>query len=134
MGGRGSFAAGGNRACQFIQVGEVSGSQGTFKILETNGKTNQHGLPIESNTSIGYIKLRNGRFHELRIFSPDHRVCLEIGYHGEIRLTGDRSKEILHYHTYSYNSKGHMTRSPAIDIKNNKTLFNKYKDYFIGIK
>ena len=133
MGARGSFAVGGNRVCQFIQTGEISGSQGTFKVLETNGKCNQHGLPMEANTSNGYIKLKNGRFHELRIFGPDHRVHLEIAYHREYKLTGNNVSNILHYHTYSYNPDGSMSRSSAIDIKTNTDLYKTYKDYFIGI-
>lgn len=134
MGGRGSFAVGGNRIRQFVQTGEVSGSQGTFKVLESNGKCNQHGLPMESNTSNGYIKLKEGKFHELRIYGPDHRVYLEIAYHGEKKLTGDRFKKILHYHTYSYDLiGGGFKRSDAIDIKSNTRLYNEYKDYFVGI-
>lgn len=133
MGGRGSMAVGGNRVRQFIQTGEISGSQGIFKVLETNGKCNQHGLPLESGTSNGYIKLKNGKFHELRIYGPDHRVFLEIAYHGEYKLTGNRFDKILHYHVYTYMPDGTMKRSNAIDIRTNTSMYNKYKDYFVGI-
>ena len=134
MGGRGSMAVGGNRVRQFVQTGEISGSQGTFKVLETNGKCNQHGLSLESDTSHGYIKLKNGKFHELRIYGPDHRVLLEIGYHGEKSLTGDYHKKILHYQTLSHGAGNALDRSTAVDIRSNMELYEKYKDYFVGIE
>ena len=115
MGGRGTFAAGIHEEYSYEIVDDIEG----VKVLKgINGK---HGLPESSHSSDAYIKLKpDGTFHEMRIYGKDHVLQLEIAYHPEPSLTGNRKTSILHYHTYddrfSKNKGGAFSRSPATPL------------------
>ena len=133
MGGRGSFARtkGNNQNEQFISVGRL----GDFPILETNGNTNQHGLPFESHLSRGYLKFTHDEpkvFKELRLYSPDHKVRIEIAYHREKHLSQDPKENVLHYHVYEYHGN-EISRSKAIKMHKDMCMYKKYKKYFVGV-
>ncbi len=124
MGGRGSFASGGNGIEQFISVAKICG----VKVLVSNKKGSQHGLPLEAKTSKMYLKLRsNNEFQELRIYGNDHRVALEIAYHKERNLTEGKSKNVLHYHVYNYSKDGNFTRGKAILLTKEMAIYKKYE-------
>lgn len=131
MGGRGTFAAGNPVPYSYKTVGFLE----DVKVLQgINGK---HSLPESSHSSNAYIKLKpDGTFHEMRIYDKNHVLCLEIAYHPEKSLTGNRSTPILHYHTFDPQfSKSRVKgtfRSPARILPNN--LKKKYKKYFKGVK
>ena len=131
MGGRGTFAAGNPVPYTYRKVGEIEG----VKILE--GIAGKHGLPESSHSSDAYIKLKpDGTFHEMRFYNKDHVLYMEIAYHPEYSLTGDRHTPILHYHLYddkfSKNKAGAFKRSKAERLTNEMKM--KYKKYFKGVK
>ena len=130
MGGRGTFAAGNNTPYSYQTVGKI----GNVKILQGIGK---HGLPESSHSSEAYIKLKpDGTFHEMRFYNKEHVLYMEIAYHAEKSLTGNRHTPILHYHMYddrfSKNKTGAFHRSSAARLT--EEMKAKYKKYFKGVK
>lgn len=123
MGGNGSFASGINKPYnKYEEVGYIAG----VKVLK--GLDGHHKLPEESRTSRMYIRVINGNiFKELHVYHKNHKLAFEIEYHAEVNLTGNRTKNVLHYHTYK-----NGTRSPAKILTEKQ--YNKYKKYFGGIK
>ena len=73
-----------------------------------------------------------GTFHEMRLYNKDHVLYMEIAYHPEESLTGNRHSPILHYHLYddkfSKNKTGAFNRTPATLLTNE--MKQKYKKYF----
>lgn len=131
MGGRGSYAAGNNVEYTYKTVGLVDG----VKILQGIG--NKHGLPESSHSSEAYIKLKpDGTFHEMRFYNKEHVLYMEIAYHPEQALTGNRHTPILHYHLYddkfSKNSMGPFHRTKAKVLS--KEMKQKYNKFFVGVE
>lgn len=131
MGGRGTFAAGNTVAYNYKTIGTIDG----IKILQ--GIEGKHGLPESSHSSEAYIKLKpDGTFHEMRFYNKEHVLYMEIAYHPEESLTGNRHTPILHYHLYnesfSKNKTGAFKRSRAEKLSDE--MKKKYKKYFRGIK
>lgn len=130
MGGRGSFAAGNTVPYSFKTVGTMEG----VKVLQgINGK---HGLPESSHSSTAYIKLNpDGTFRELRLYDDNHVLYMEIAYHPEASLTGNRHTPILHYHMYDYrfsaNRSGAFVRTKAQRLT--EEMMTKYKKFFKGV-
>ena len=81
---------------EFRCVREFEGA----KVLVGTGT--QHGLPDYSHTPNRiYIKENSdGSFRELREYDKTGFPIIEIGYHGEKHLTGNRHEKVLHYHTF----------------------------------
>lgn len=130
MGGRGSYAStnGNNKNLQFKYAGKLH----EFPILVSNGKTSQHGLPMENHLSPGYVKLRsNGMFQELRVYDSNHRCRLEIAYHHEERLA-PRGQNVLHYHQYTWDGDK-ISRSTATLLPKDSVMYRTYKKFFIGV-
>lgn len=133
MGGRGTFASGINVAYTYETVGYIEG----VKILQPVKASNHHGLPESAHSSNAYIKLdENGNFKEMRLYDKNHCLYLEIGYHAERKLTGNRQTKILHYHTYdegfSKTKIGSGGRSKAKPLTDE--MKEKYRKYFKGVK
>lgn len=131
MGGRGTFAVGNSVAYNYKTVGNISG----VKVLQ--GISEKHGLPESSHNSRAYIKLKpNGTFHEMRFYNNNHILYMEIAYHPEPSLTGDRHTPVLHYHLYdprfSINKTGPFKRTKARFLTDNMKI--KYRKYFKGVK
>ena len=86
-----------------------------------------HTLPEVSHRSeVKYIKLNpDGTFREMRIYE-NHKLRLEIAYHGEPLAKGDF---ILHVH--EINGKPYKKHPPARRLTEEE--FNKYRPYFIGL-
>ena len=130
MGGRGTFAVGNPVPYSYQTVDTIEG----VKVLQgINGK---HGLPESAHSSNAYIKLKpDGTFHELRIYGKDHVLQLEIAYHPEPSLTGDRKTPVLHYHTYddrfSKTRDGSFSRSSATLLP--AEMKKKYRKFFKGV-
>ena len=131
MGGRGTFAAGNPVPYIYKTVGFING----VKVLE--GIAGKHSLPESAHSSYAYIKLKpDGTFHEMRFYDKNHVLYLEIGYHPEPNLTGNRSTPVLHYHTYnplfsSSKSGGREYRSTAKKIT--RAMRRHFKRYFVGV-
>ena len=131
MGGRGTYAIGNNVGYTYEKVDEIEG----VKVLQ--GKNGKHGLPETAHSSNAYIKLdSNGNFHEMRLYDKNHCLYMEIAYHGEENLTGNRHEKILHYHTYDSNFS--MSKNAPFYRSDAKVLTEemkeKYKKFFKGIK
>ena len=90
-----------------------------------------HGLPDYSHTpNSKYIKENpDGSFREMRIYGNNGEPLLEIGYHGEKRLTGDRSKKVLHYHTLKAVTTKNIVRAPAVRLYEDSIIYIVYKKY-----
>ena len=130
MGGRGTFATGNPVPYSYETVETIEG----IKVLQGIGK---HGLPESSHSSEAYIKLKpDGTFHEMRFYNKEHILYMEIAYHPEQSLTGNRHTPVLHYHLYdenfSFNKTGKFERSKAKMLTDDMKL--KYKKYFKGVK
>lgn len=131
MGGRGTFAAGNPVPYSYQTVGMIEG----VKVLE--GLNGKHGLPESSHSSEAYIKLKpDGTFHEMRLYDKDHVLYMEIAYHPEPNLTGNRQTPVLHYHLYdkrfSINKTGMFERTHAQFLPD--SIKEKYKKFFKGVK
>lgn len=130
MGGRGTYAIGNNVSYTYKQVGEIEG----VKVLK--GMNGKHGLPETAHTGNAYIKLdHNGNFYEMRLYDKNHCLYLEIAYHQEESLTGNRYEKVLHYHIYDSNFS--MTKDAPFYRSKAKILSDemkeKYKKYFKGV-
>jgi len=123
MGGRGTFAKEINNPYNmYEEISKIS----DVKILK--GIKGHHKLPEESRTSKIYVRvLDDNTFRELRVYRK-HKVVFEIAYHGEVNLTGNRNKNVFHYHIYT--KKG--GRSAAVKLS--KKQYEKYKKFFGGLK
>jgi len=133
MGGRGTFANNAPVPYTYETVDIIEGVK-VLKGIEGSGK---HGLPESSHSSEAYIKLKpDGTFHEMRLYDKSHVLYLEIAYHPEESLTGNRTENVLHYHMYdsnfSKNKTGPFFRSPANHLTDE--MKNLYKKYFKGVQ
>lgn len=131
MGGRGTFAAGNSVPYSYQTVGAIEG----VKVLQ--GIDGKHSLPESAHSSDAYIKLKpDGTFHEMRVYGKDHVLQMEIAYHPEPSLTGNRQTPVLHYHTYddrfSKNKTGAFSRSNAAFLS--AEMIKKYRKFFKGVK
>ena len=133
MGGRGTFAAGNPVPYTYETVDYVNG----VKVLKGMDGTGKHGLPESSHSSFAYIKLKpDGTLHEMRLYDKDHVLYLEIGYHPEPKLTGNRVTPVLHYHVYNplfskTKLKGNFRSDP---IKATKAMRKHFAKFLRGVK
>ena len=89
------------------------------------GTEHAHGLPDYAHTpNSKYIKENaDGSFREMRVYNNEGRLVLEIAYHCEESLTGNRHEPVLHYHTYDEK----LTHSKAYPMT--EKLKEKYREY-----
>lgn len=89
----------------------------------------QHGLPDYAHTPRSkYIKENSdGTFRELRDYDNRGFPIIEIGYHPEQWLTGNRHTYVLHYHTFKPNLERVM--GGIISETKNPEIYKKYKKY-----
>lgn len=130
MSSRGSKARNGHVTITEYKEKFPNGRLYDAKIL-VGTSTRNHGLPDYAHSANSkYIKENsNGSFREMRIYGNEGQPLLEIGYHGEKPLTGDRNKRVLHYHTLNAVTTTEITRSPAILLEKNSEIYNQYKKY-----
>ena len=93
------------------------------------GKEGRHGLPDYSHSPQSiYIKENpDGTFRELRIYDEKQHPILEIGYHPEPQLTGNRHEYTLHYHMFKDNLDRIM--GGRISQTENPRIYELYKKY-----
>lgn len=91
--------------------------------------TKQHGLPDYAHTPNRiYIKENSDdSFRELRIYDNSGFPVIEIGYHPEPNLTGNRHEYILHYHTFD--SDLNRILGGKISSNENSIIYEKYQKY-----
>ncbi len=89
----------------------------------------QHGLPDFSHTPNRiYIKENpDGSFREMRIYDENGFPVIEIGYHPEQSLTGNRHEYVLHYHIFKRDLERVMVG--RISETENAGIYYKYKKY-----
>ena len=98
------------------------------KVLQgTSSK--QHGLPDYSHSpNSNYIKENSDRtFREFRAYNSDGFPILEIGYHAEPHLTGNRHDKVLHYHTFDTDLK--RTLGGIVSKTSHSDIYEKYRKY-----
>ena len=93
------------------------------------GNNGIHGLPDYSHSpNRMYIKENpNGSFRKLREYDDTGFPIIEIGYHPEHRLSGNRHENVLHYHTFKPNLERVM--GGRISTTENSEIYYKYKKY-----
>lgn len=98
------------------------------EVLEGTSKQ-YHGLPDYGHSpDRKYIKENpDGTFREMRVYDENGFPILEIGYHPEESLTGNRHEKVLHYHTFSQDLTRHM--GGRLSPTENTEIYNKYKKY-----
>lgn len=98
------------------------------KVL-TGTTSKQHGLPDYAHSpNSKYIKENpDGSFREMRVYDETGFPIIEIAYHPEQSLTGNRHEYVLHYHTFKKNLErvmgGRLSETEHADI------YKKYKKY-----
>jgi hypothetical protein len=97
------------------------------KVLVGNG--GRHSLPDYSHSPNRiYIKENSdGSFKELRAYDCNGNPIIEIAYHIEPAITGNRTDKVLHYHTF----KEDLSRDPGIRLSpdNNKEMYERFRKY-----
>jgi len=93
------------------------------------GLDGHHSLPDYSHSpNRTYIKENaDGSFRELRDYDSKGHAILEIGYHGEKSLTGNRHEKVLHYHIIAPNWDRIM--GGRISSTENASIYKKYRKY-----
>lgn len=93
------------------------------------GNKGNHGLPDYSHTpNSKYIKENpNGTFREMRIYNEHGEPILEIGYHPEPNITGNRHDPVLHAHKINHDLSRTMIGEISKSINSN--IYNEYKKY-----
>ena len=125
MSSRGSRAKNGHVTTkEFRCIREFEGA----KVLVGTGT--QHGLPDYSHTPNRiYIKEnKDGSLRELREYDKSGFPMIEIAYHAEPPLTGNRHEKVLHYHTFEED----LSRNKAKKIT--EELRRRYSKYLRGIE
>lgn len=94
------------------------------------GATNQqHGLPDYSHSpNRKYIKENpDGSFREMRVYDNSGFPIIEIGYHPEPKLTGNRHEYVLHYHTFE--SDMNRVLGGKLSLTENAKIYEMYEKY-----
>lgn len=101
------------------------------EVLEGTSPQN-HGLPDYAHSPDSkYIKENpDGSFREMRIYDENGFPILEIGYHPEPNLTGNRHEKVLHYHTFEANLDRKL--GGKLSASDNADIYNEYKKYLKG--
>ncbi len=89
----------------------------------------QHGLPDYSHSpNSKYIKENSdGSFREMRVYDDTGFPIIEIGYHAEPNLTGNRHEKVLHYHTFD--SDLNRKLGGKVSSAENADIYEKYRKY-----
>lgn len=93
------------------------------------GQHHEHSLPDYSHTPNSiYIRGNpDGSFREMRIYGDDGRPILEIAYHMEETLAGNRHTPVLHYHTFTPELKRDLGGILSDTV--NAEIYHRYKKY-----
>lgn len=88
-----------------------------------------HGLPDYAHSPDSkYIKENpDGSFREMRIYDELGFPILEIGYHPEPNLTGNRNEKVLHYHTFEPNLDRNL--GGKLSQTDNAAIYWRYQKY-----
>ena len=91
----------------------------------------QHGLPDYAHSpNSKYIKENSdGSFREMRVYDENGFPILEIAYHPEQTLTGNRHEYVLHYHTFKNKDNLERVMGGILSETEHADLYNDYKEY-----
>lgn len=129
MSSRGSLVVNGHVTTSEYQINPNAPKVFDAEVLV--GRRHAHGLPDYSHTPHRkYIKENSdGTLRAMRIYGDEGQPVLEIGYHPEPCLTGNRTTKVLHYHLLKVVSPTLITRTPAAKLGKNSRLYRKYQKY-----
>lgn len=125
MSSRGSRARNGH-----VTTTEYTTTNSVYDADVLTGTNKQyHGLPDYAHgPNKKYIKENpDGTFREMRIYDENGFPVLEIGYHPEERLTGNRHEKVLHYHTFGPDLSRIM--GGRLSESENGDIYRKYHKY-----
>ena len=81
-----------------------------------------------SKTKNGHVTMNEYHLKESkRVYDAKVFPVIEIGYHPEPNLTGNRHEYVLHYHTFDSTLK--RTLGGRISVSENADIYEKYKIY-----
>ncbi len=88
-----------------------------------------HGLPDYAHSpGSKYIKENpDGSFREMRVYDDKGFPILEIGYHPEETLSGNRHEAVLHFHTFDKSLNRFL--DGRLSDTENANIYNAYKKY-----
>ena len=97
------------------------------KVLTGNG--GKHSLPDYAHSpNSKYIKEnKDGTFRELRDYDGKGTPIIEIGYHVEPNLTGNRIEKVLHFHAFKEDLDRAMVGK--LSSAEHSDIYRKYKKY-----
>ena len=126
MSSRGTFSKNGH-----VTTDEYSTVSKLYDAKILVGNDNRHSLPDYSHSPNAiYIKqYADGSFREMRIFDEKGFPILEIAYHIEPGLTGNRHEYVLHAHWIEHNKNLDRHMICRISPTENSDIYNKYKKY-----
>ncbi|MCQ2437330.1 MAG: hypothetical protein MJ099_02910, partial [Clostridia bacterium] len=75
----------------------------------------------------GKLCFADGSFREMRVYDSEGFPIIEIGYHAEPNLTGNRHDKVLHYHTFDSNLKRSL--GGKVSATENADIYEKYRKY-----
>jgi hypothetical protein len=111
-----------------VTTDEYCSEQQVYDAKVLKGSNNKyHGLPdyAHSPNRIYIKENHDGTFREMRIYDDRGFPKIEIGYHPEPQISGNRHDKILHYHTFDSDLKRYLEGK----LKDAPELYEKYKKY-----
>ncbi len=129
MGGRGTYSIGNNVAYTYECVDKING----VKVLKPIDNKKSLKLPEEAHTAGNrYVLLdKDGVFHQYREYDETHKVIFEIGYHHE---AGMGSGYVLHVHVHMIPGVEGHNSAVKYPISQGDPYYEKYKEFFVGVK
>ena len=124
MSSRGAFTQNGH-----VTTHEYETDHMIYDAKVLRGTGGRHGLPDYSHTpNRKYIKeSKDGTFRELREYDNHGFPIIEIGYHAEPNLTGNRHEKVLHFHTFLPDLGRVM--GGRVSPMEHPDIYKKYKKY-----
>lgn len=124
MSSRGTYIKNGHAT-----TGEYETAKTVHDAKVLTGVDGRHSLPDYSHSpNSKYIKENSdGSFRELRDYDFKGHPIIEIGYHAEPNLTGNRHYKVLHYHTFDSDLNRNL--GGRVSLEENADIYKKYKKY-----
>ena len=112
-----------------VTTNEYDSTKMILDAVVLKGNEGRHGLPDYSHSpNRKYIKENpNGTFRELREYDENGFPIIEIAYHPEQSLTGNRHENVLHFHLFKSNLERIM--GGKLSKTENSVIYFKYKKY-----
>ena len=114
-----------------VTTNEYSPVSNILEAVVLKGNEGFHGLPDYSHSpKRKYIKENpDGSFRALREYDENGFPIIEIAYHPEQSLTGNRHEYVLHFHLFKPNLERIM--GGKLSETENAVIYYKYKQYLV---